>query len=255
MSSVWKGSISFGLISIPIKASVAARAESISFNMLHTCGSRINQKTWCASCNKEISKADTVKGFDEGNGRFLRISADEIKACAPASSQVMEIAAVVDAGEVDPIWFEASYYLEPEEAGRKGYKLLADALKAEKKIAIAYLTLSQREHVVFIRPYAKGLMFHTMFYAAEVRAVPSASLVDIETVPQELALARQLLLVNAATFNARDYADGYQTRILALLETKRQGAPAPKAEPKKAAEPAMDLMAALAASLKAKKAA
>jgi DNA end-binding protein Ku len=253
--SVFNGSIAFGLLSIPVKANCAARSESISFNLLHKeCGTKISQKTWCTACAKEITRADTIKGFDEGNDTFLKVTAEDLAGAAPESSHVIEIGEIVNASEVDPLYFDASYYLEPDKAGRKGYKLLLEALKAEKKVAVAHVTLSQREHVVILRPYNGLLVFHTMFYAAEIRAIPTAANVsDVETVPAELALARQLLLANLAPFDVSQYSDGYQARIVKMLEAKRAGGEAPASAPKKPAAKPVDLMEALAASLKAKK--
>ena len=249
MASVWRGSISFGLVVIPVKASVAARPTGISFNLLHTCGSRISMKTWCPECEAEIERSETTKGYEFTKGQYVLVSPEELNACAPASSRSMEIDRVVDAVEVDPLLFESSYYLEPEPAGRKGYKLLHAALVTEDKYALAKLTLSGREHVVVIRPYRDCLAFHTLFYEPEVRAIPNLGLEGLAVKPAELALAQQLLRANAAAFDHAAYADGYQQAVSDLLDAKQQGKKVKVMPKKPAASETGDLMAALQASL------
>jgi DNA end-binding protein Ku len=247
MASVWKGSISFGLVVIPVKVSVAARSAGISFNMLHTCGSRINQKTFCPKCNKDIDRGDTMKGFEHKKGEYLTITAEELKNCEPESTRTMEIDRVVDAEDVDPMLFESSYYLEPEAAGRKGYKLLYEALTAEGKYAIARVTMSGREHIVIIRPYQGILAFHTMYFEAEVRAVPEIGTVTINA--KELQLARQLLSVNAADFDHSVYADRYTEQVEELITAKQQGKKVKVMPKRETVRETDDLMAALTASL------
>lgn len=248
MASVFKGVISLGLVTVPVKVSVAARPTGISFNMLHTCGSRISMKTWCPQCAKEIERKDTVKGFEYSKDEFVTVTPAELDACAPESSRTMEITQCVDAADVDPMLFEASYYLEPEPAGLKGYTLLLEALTATRQYALATITMSSREHVIIIRPFRGVLAFHTMYYESEVRATPSIGAVDLK--PAELALAKQLLQVHSAEFEHSQFADGYTRAVEELLEAKQQGRK-PKASARKPAQRETgDLMSALTASLK-----
>jgi DNA end-binding protein Ku len=254
MATIAKMTIAFGLVTIPIKISAAARGLSVSFNLLHAeCNHRINQKTVCAHCDKEITRAETVKGYEVEKDTFVVITPADLEELAPESSKVMEITAAVSASEIDPILFDASYYLEPEPAGKRGYKLLLSALVKENKAAVAKVTMHGHEQIVVIRPYRGTLMFHTMFYQDEVRSVPACGLENVEVKPAELKLACQLLDVHAATFDHAAYKDEYRAAVEVMLEAKAAKKPVPisKGTPKKAA-PQGDIMAVLAASIKTK---
>jgi DNA end-binding protein Ku len=251
MATVFKGSISFGLVVIPVKVSPAARSEKISFNQLHTCGSRINLVTKCPQCSMEVERKDLQKGYEYAKGSYIIVTDAELEACESESSRTLEIEHCVSADEVDPMLFDSSYYLEPEPAGVKGYKLLLEALKSKRQYAIARMTMSSREHVIIIRPFRGALAFHTMYFEAEVRAVPSMGLDAAQLKPGELALAQQLLSVYTSPFEHGSFSDGYQTAVAALLEAKQQGETVhtpPKEKPKSAT---VDLMSMLEASLKA----
>jgi DNA end-binding protein Ku len=253
MAAIWKGTISFGLVNIPVKVTIAARAESISFNLLHSeCGSRINTKTWCPKCNKEITRKDTHRGHEVAKDQYVTVSDEELKDCQPDSSHSMEIEQCVAANAVDPLLFESSYYLEPDTAGMKGYKLLHDALRAEKRYAIARATLHSREHVIVIRPYNGTLVFHTMFYQGEVHAAPHLGLEAIPIEAKELALAKQLLRATSDKFDHAQYVDGYQQSVEKLLQAKRQGNKVHTLAKRPPQSETNDLMVALQASLKGK---
>lgn len=246
----YKATIAFGLVNIPVKAEPAARPARISFNMLcGSCKGRLNQKLWCGSCESEVARGNTLKGYEYSEGRYLIVTKEELDACEPESSKVFEIETVVSAEEVDPLLFESSYFLQPEPAGRKGYKLLLEALQAEGSYAIARATMSGREHVIIIRPFYGVLAFHTMFFTGEVRATPSLGLDSIQVKDVELALARQLLQANAAPFEHAAYADGYREKVEQLLQAKQEGQPIPITVKKPAARETGDLLAALTASL------
>jgi len=248
--TIWKGSISLGLLAIPVKASCAARSETISFNTLHTCGSRINQQIWCPVCQRQVLDADKQKGYEVSKGQYIIVSEAELKACAPASSQVMEISSTVEAADVDPLCFDASYFLEPEPAGKKGYALLLAALTQENRYAVAAITMHNRENTVLIRPCRGALTFHTLFYEAEIRQAPK--LEEIPVKPEELALAVRLLELNATPFDLAAYHDRYQTAVAAMLQAKQEGKVVPIVA-KSAAPPVQDLLAALTASINSKK--
>lgn len=253
-ATISKMTISFGLVSIPVKITAAARGLTHSFNLLHAaCNHRINQKTFCSHCNTEISRGDTVKGFEVEKDVFAVVTPAELDSLAPESSKVMEITAAVDAAEIDPMLFDTSYYLEPEPAGRRGYKLLLAALLKENKSAVAKITMHGREQVAIIRQTNGLLAFHTMFYQDEVRQAP-AGVEDVEIKPAELKLACQLLAVHAETFHHAQYKDEYRAAVDSLLEAKRTKAPIPITKGKaKKVEPQADIMAVLAASIKTKK--
>lgn len=250
-STIWKGYISFGLISIPIRLFAAARDERIGFNQIHeVCGTRIKQQLFCPTCERVVQRAELVKGHEYEKGRFVVVEDEELKKIAPASTETMEILEFVKLDEVDPLYFDSSYYAIPENPGKKPYALLVETMEDSGYAAIAKIAMHQREYTVLIRPRKHGLTLHTMFYENEVRDVEGYGDSDgIEVKPQEVALAKQLIETLAAPFDPEKYSDTYQERVAALLEAKKQGQEIVAEEPKRLA-PVIDLMEALQASLK-----
>lgn len=249
-STVWKGYISFGLITIPIRLFAAARTERVSFNQIHQkCGSRIKQQTYCPVCERVVERSELVKGYEVEKDRYVIVDEDEIKSVAPASSDTMEIFEFVKAQGIDPIYFDASYFMVAEEAGKKAYHLLLETMRKSGYSAIAKVTMHQREYTVVVRPHENGLLLHTMFYPEEVREVPEYGHTDNVTVkPQEVALAEKLVEGLAADFDPSKYHDEYQHRLLEMIEAKREGQAIASEAPKKRA-PVIDLMQALQKSL------
>ena len=247
-STVWKGYLSFGMVTIPVKLSAAARSESISFHQIHKpCGSRINQQTICKSCNRAVERSEIVKGFEEGKDKYLLVEPSEIDAIAPESSTTMQIVQFVEGRDVNPIYFDASYYLEPEKVGRVAYKLLLEAMRSTARMAVAKLALHQREHIVLIRSCGAGLSLHTMFYENEVRA-QGLNLSDVEITSEHLQLAEQLMTSMMRPFAPREFRDEYQAKLLEMLEAKRQGRPI-TVVPARVPAPVVDILAALQQSL------
>jgi len=249
-STVWKGYITFGLITIPIRLYTAARTERVGFNQIHeVCGSRIKQQIFCPHCERVVERNELVKGYEVEKDQYVIVNDEEIKSTAPPSSDNMEILEFVKAQGIDPIYFDASYFMVPEEAGKKAYHLLLETMRKSGYSAIAKIAMHQREHTVVVRPHADGLLLHTMFYPEEVREVPEFRRDESVTVkPQEVALAEKLVEGLATDFDASKYHDEYQGRLLAMIEAKREGQAVPSEAPKKRA-PVIDLMQALQKSL------
>jgi DNA end-binding protein Ku len=249
-STIWKGYITFGLITIPVRLYAAARTERVSFNQIHSpCGSRIKQQTFCPRCERVVERNELVKGFEVEKERYVIINDDEIKSVAPASSDNMEILEFVKAEGIDPIYYDASYFMVPEEAGKKAYHLLLETMQKSGYSAIAKITMHQREYTVVIRPHADGLLLHTMFYPEEVREVPEFRRdPNVAVKPQEIALAERLVEGLATDFDPAKYHDEYQDRLKQMIEAKREGLTVSEPAPKKIA-PVIDLMAALQKSL------
>lgn len=249
-STVWKGYLSFGLISIPVRLFAAARSERLSFNQIHEkCGSRIKQQIFCPVCERVVERSELAKGFEVEKNHFVLIEDDEIKKIALNSNDTMEILEFVHADQVDPIYFDSSYFMVPEEAGKKAYHLLLETMKKSGYSALAKIAMHQREYTVIIRPHSNGLTLHTMFYPEEVRDVPEYGHSDNVTLkPQEIALAEQLVEGLAADFEPEKYHDEYQAKLLQLIEAKREGQEVKAEEPRKLA-PVIDLMQALKKSL------
>lgn len=249
-STVWKGYITFGLITIPIRLFAAARTERISFNQIHqVCGGRIKQQTFCPRCERLVERSELVKGFEVEKDRFVVIGDEDIKGVAPTSSDSMEILEFVRAEGIDPIYYDASYFMVPEEAGKKAYSLLLQTMQKSGYSAIAKITMHQREYTVVVRPHADGLLLHTMFYPEEVREVPEFQRdPNVVVKPQEIALAERLVEGLATDFDPSKYHDEYQGKLKAMIEAKREGQTVTGEAPRKLA-PVIDLMAALQKSL------
>jgi DNA end-binding protein Ku len=249
-STVWKGYITFGLITIPVRLFAAARGERVSFHQIHgVCGTRIKQQTFCPHCERVVERSELVKGYEVEKDQYVIVADEEIKSVAPPSSDNMEILEFVKAEGIDPIYFDASYFMVPEDAGKKAYRLLLETMRKSGYSAVAKVTMHQREYTVVVRPNPHGLMLHTMFYPEEVREVPEFGRDDNVIVrPQEVALAEKLVEGLAAEFDPSKYHDEYQERLKQLIEAKREGQTVEAAAPKKRA-PVIDLMQALQKSL------
>src|SRR5882672_4072439 len=248
-STVWKGHLTFGLVSFPVKLYSAARSESISFNQLHKAdGSRVRQVLYCAAEDKPIPRTEIVKGYEYEKDRYVVIEDEEIKKVAPQTAKVMEIQEFVKADAVDPIYLETSYYMAPDEAGEKPYALLFDALKKTGYMGIAKVTMHNREHVVILRPGANGVLLHTMYYSHEIRQVDEFR-TDLSLVKEkELALATNLIEALAADFEPEKYKDNYRENLLRMIEAKKQGQEI-VATPEPQQAKVVDILEALKASL------
>ena len=249
-STVWKGYITFGLITIPVRLYAAARTERISFNQIHSpCGSRIKQQTFCPRCDRVIERNELIKGYEIAKDRYVIVNDEEIKSVAPPTSDNMEIHEFVRAEGIDPIYFDASYFMVPEEAGKKAYYLLFQTMKKSGFSAIAKITMHQREFTIVVRPHSDGLLLHTMFYPEEVREVSEFRRDEnIQVKPQEIALAEKLVEGLAADFEPARYHDEYQTRLMQMIQSKDAGQSVVEEAPAKRA-PVIDLMQALQKSL------
>jgi DNA end-binding protein Ku len=253
-TTVWKGHLTFGLISIPVRMFAAARGERISFNQLHKeCHSRLKQPLFCPVCNRNVERSEIVKGYEYEKDQYVLFSEEELDKIEPPSAHVMEILEFVKLSEMDPLYFDSSYYISPEEAGVKAYKLLMKAMEESGYGAIAKLTMHQREHIVIIRPGSRGMTLHTMFYSSEIRAAESIPTDNVEVKDQEKKLAEQLIASLAAPFEPQKYRDEYQENVRALIAAKLKGQEVTEvAQPHLA--PVIDLMEALKKSIAEKKA-
>jgi DNA end-binding protein Ku len=249
-SSVWSGYLTFGLISIPVRLFSGARSSGISFNMLHrTDKSRLKQQYICQLEGIPVDRNDIVKGYEFRKDEYVVIEPDEIKKIEPTTAKAMEILEFVKAEEVDPVYFESSYYMMPEEAGRRPYALLTKALEESQYVAIAKITMHNREYTVFVRPHEGGLMLHTMYYADEVKKVEGFGAPDVELKEGEIKVAHQLIEALADKFDPEKYKDTFQENLKKLIEAKLEGGEVAEVEKPKKLAPVVDLMAALKQSL------
>lgn len=249
-ASVWSGYLTFGLISLPVRLFSGARSTSISFNMLHREDlQRVKQQLVCSVDGQVIDRSDTVKGYEFRKGEYIVIEPEEIKKIEPRTAKTMEILEFVKTDDVDPVFFESSYYMVPEEAGRRPYALLTKALEESKYVAIAKLTMHNREYTVFLRPHEGGMMLHTMYYAEEVRKVEGFGAPDVELKDAEVKIAHQLIEALAADWDPEKYHDEFQENLKKLIETKLEGGTVTEVEKPKKLAPVVDLMSALKQSL------
>jgi DNA end-binding protein Ku len=249
-SSVWSGYLTFGLISMPVRLFSGARGERVSFHMLHRDdNTRIKQQLWCPHDERVVERSEIVKGYEYRKGEYVIIEPEELKKIEPKTAKAMEILEFVKSEEVDPIYFESSYYMVPEEAGRRPYALLARALQETEYVAIAKLTMHNREYTVFVRPYEGGLMLHTMYYAEEVRRLDNFGPVDVEVKDAEIKVAHQLIEALADKFDPEKYHDTYEENVKELIKARLEGEEAPVVEKPRKLAPVVDLMAALKESL------
>jgi DNA end-binding protein Ku len=255
-TTAWKGHLTFGLISIPLRLYPAARRESIRLHQIHRkCHTRIRQPLFCPSCNRIVERSEVVKGYEYEKDRYALVEDEEIKKIAPPSERTMEIQEFVKLSEVDPLYFHDSYLALPEQAGRKAYELLLKTLEDSGRAAIAKVSMHRREYLITIRPRDRGLTLHTMYYQDDIRSVSEYGKGDhVQLKPQELKLAKQLVENLSTHFEPEKYHDEYNERLRELIESKRKGEKVTVAAQPKPTR-VIDMMEALKRSLAARESA
>jgi DNA end-binding protein Ku len=255
--AIWSGAISFGLVNVPVKLYTATRSKDVRFNQLHAAdGARIRQKRVCSLDGTEVELDEIVKGFEIAPDRYVTITQAELDSVAPETSRMIEIEEFVQLGDIDPVYYENSYYLAPDRGAAKPYALLLRAMQDEQKVAIGRVVLRTKQYLAAIRPLDTALALATMRFADEI--VPRD---QIDTLPdsdvvsdRELAIARQLVESLAAPFEPDKYRDTYREALMAMIDRKAAGEVVVTATAERAAPKPVDLMAALEASLHAAKA-
>src|SRR5246500_580529 len=252
-SSVWKGHLTFGLVSFPIRLFSAARSETVSFNLLHKDDhSRIRQVTFCQAEDKPVSRSELVKGYEYEKDHYVVVDEEDIKKVAPKTAKVMEILEFVKAEQVDPIYLESSYYVAPDEGGEKPYALLFQALRESKYYALAKVAMHNREHIIVLRPGSKGILSHTMYYQDEIRQVEEFRTDTSLVKDKELAMAKMLITSLEAEFEPQKYHDEYRDNLQKMIEAKIEGKKV-VAAPSEHVAPVIDIMEALKRSLAEKR--
>ena len=250
-SSVWKGTLTFGLLAIPIKLYTAARSQRINLHQLHkVCHTRLKQPLFCPHCNRQVERSEVVKGYEYEKGQYVIVTDEELKKITPRSSTVMELVAFVKQDQIDPIYFDASYFMLPDKEAEKPYALLLKTLEDSDRVGIATVTMHQREYTVFIRPRKNGLTVHTMYYQNEIREVAGYGQAekDVKLKPAEIKLAEQLVESLEADFKPQQFHDKFQENLKALIEAKQKGREVIAEEKPKPAR-VIDMMEALKRSL------
>jgi len=252
-ASTWKGHLTFGLVSFPIRLFSAARAETVSFNLLHKDDhSRIKQVTYCQAEDKPVPRSDLVKGYEYEKDHYVVIEDEDIKKVAPKTAKVMEILEFVKADQVDPIYLESSYYVAPDEGGEKPYALLFQALRESKYYALAKVAMHNREHIIVLRPGAKGILSHTMYFQDEIRQVEEFRTDTSLVKEKELEMAKMLISSLEADFEPQKYHDEYRLNLQRMIEAKIEGKKVVET-PTEHVAPVIDIMEALKKSLAEKR--
>jgi DNA end-binding protein Ku len=244
--------ISFGLVSIPVRFYTATKSEDIHFNLLHeSCGTRVNRKWWCPHHEKIVDSDELVRGYAISKSKYVTFTDEEIETLETDDDRALEITEFVDLHEIDPLFFEKAYFLGPSPGGGKTYRLLSQAMKKQDKVAVARWVAAGKEHLVVLRPYDKGLVLHTMYYADEVR---DFSAIDLEASPaseKEVKLAEMLIdELTEKTFDPLAFKDEYRKRLLDRIRAKSKGkAIEPEEKEEKKGGEVIDIMEALRRSL------
>lgn len=247
MASVWTGVVTFGLVSIPVKLYVAARPETVSFNQLHSvCQSRLRQKLYCPTCERDVERGEIVKGYKLDS--YVLMDDADFEAVEREGSRALEVLEFVDAESVDPLYLERSYYLAPQEASERAYHVLLTALGEARKAAVVRFVMGTREYHALVRAGDGKLVLHTLYYADEVREL-EARWKPVQPSPQEVELAIKLVDALARDFEPTKYHDEHRAKLMALIQAKAEGtpvvAPAERREPAKV----VNLMEALRQSV------
>jgi DNA end-binding protein Ku len=249
-ATVWKGFISFGLVSFPVRLFSAARPEAVHFHLLHKKDqSRVKEVWYCAEENKPIDRSDIEKGYEVSKGEYVMVADEELKEIAPPTATAMDVLQFVGNDEVDPIYFESSYYVAAEDKTAKPYVLFMAALTGTGQNAIAKIAMHNREHVVLIRPSDGGLVLHTLYYPDELHKTNRSEVPKAKYTAKELELAKSLVNHLTAPFKPQEFKDTYRENVERLIEQKSKGQKITTVkQPRKA--PVVDLMEALKRSLK-----
>jgi len=258
--AIWSGAISFGLVSVPVKLYTAVSRKSVKFNQLDgRTNARIKQKRVSTLDGEEVPYGEIVKGFEVMKDQYVVIDDDEMASLAPKASRTIDITDFVQESEIDPVFYESAYYLVPDELARKSYALLAEAMEASGRVAMATFVMRTKQYLAAVRPKDGHLMLSTMIYAderVEADEIPGLEGLDgIEVSDAERAMANQLIESLSSEFDPEKYEDSFRTQVLEMIEKKAAGDLTTIETPDSADEQGVvDLLAALEASVNAAKA-
>lgn len=254
MRTLWKGSISFGLVNVPIKMYTATSKESLSFRQLHSeCRNPITYQKYCPNCDKVISSEEIVSGYEYEKGKYVILKDEDFDNIPVASTRTIDIVDFVELSDIDPIYYSKSYFLSPNEGGEKAYILLSQALRETRKVAVAKITIRDKESLACIRVLENGtICLETMYFPAEVRESGELKIEDIvkkiKVSDTELTMAKQLISSLSTEFRPEKYTDEYREQLLNIIRAKIEGEQVELPE-RAVSGKVVDLMDALRASL------
>ena len=255
--SIWSGAISFGLVNVPVKLFTAVRKKDVRFNQLHEPdGARINQKRYCSKEDKEVPYDEIVKGYEISPGNYVLIEPEELEALDPKATHTIDIEDFVRLDDIDPLFFDSSYYLVPDNRGAKAYRLLLTAMQDAGMVGIARVVMRTKQYLSAVRPVGDALVLTTMNFSDEVMGAEELDGLpgsDVEPSDREIEMANRLIESLSTEFEPEKYQDDYRERVLELIEQKAEGKEIVAQPETTQAAPVVDLMAALEASLAAAK--
>ena len=230
--AIWSGAINFGLVTIPVKLQTAIRTNDLRFNFLHkTDEGRVNNVRRCSIDGQELSFNDIVRGYEYEKGRYVILGDDDFARVNPEATQSVDIVQFVELTEIDPMYFDKPYYLEPEKRGRHAYALLREALKASGKVGIAKVVIRSREHLAALKPSGEALVLELMHFADEIVDAGTLELPAAETPAEnEMKVAQMLIDTMTQAFEPETFRDNYREELLAMIEARAAGKEAPKTE-------------------------
>jgi DNA end-binding protein Ku len=252
MRSIWKGTISFGLVNIPVSVGIATQRSDPSFRTLdRETLQPIKQQLYSPGRGEVVPREETIKGYEVSKDQFLPVTDEELETVAVERRRTIDLLAFVDMEEVDPVYYDRTYYLEPQEGAQKPYALLVEAMKRTGKAAIGKIVISSREHVALLRPVGETLVTELLFYPEDVRPKEEIDerVREVKVTDAELQMATQLVESLARPFDPEELENEHKREVLALIERKLSGEEVPVAVEAPPAEPVPDLMAALKASI------
>jgi DNA end-binding protein Ku len=222
--AIWSGSISFGMVSIPVKLYGATESKDISFNLLHaTCGTRLQQRRWCPTDEVDVPWNETARGYEYAKGQYVVLTEEDFERLPLPSKHTIDLSAFVEEKEIDPVFYERSYYLEPSERAEKPYALLLKALEQRKLTAVATITIRKKEQLCAIRAHEGTIMLETLYYPDEIRADRGMDLSSVKVSDRELEMAFTLIDIFRKPFDPSEYQDHYREALAELIEAKLEG--------------------------------
>lgn len=240
------------MVAIPVKLFSATTSNDVSFNQLHKdCNSRVKYQKWCPVHEKEVSGDEIVKGYEYAKGRYVILEEEDFEKLPVASKHTINVERFVQLKDIDPVFFDKSYYLEPDDAGIKPYTLFMKSLEEKQMVGIGEIALRQREHLCALRPVNGVLILETLFYADEVKVDISRNLPDVNLTEQEMTMANTLVDMLKGEFKPEDYKDDYRTVMMSMIEAKMQGQEVVEAAAAPTETKVIDLMEALKQSVEA----
>lgn len=249
--AMWSGAVGFGMVNIPVKLYTATENKNISFHLLHEeCKSRIKEVRWCPNCDRQIEWGEVERGYEYAKGRYVPLDDDDFDQLPLPSKNIVQVTAFVKLEEMDPIYFEKSYYLQPEKTGAHPYNLFVNALREKEMIGLGTVAIRTKERLCALRPVGDTLLLSTLLYPDEIRIDLNAKPREAKISKQEMTMASNLIDMLAEEFEPEKYTDNYREALNKLIESKLEGEELVEEEPRRAGRgDVLNLMEALNASL------